>query len=413
LKIFICSLLAIGLGIGLGFLQTVAEFGWKVTPPALAGTQQIKAQETGPRLVIAQDTFAFGRMYQNQTGTHTFVLRNEGLADLTIHPGKPSCKCTVSKVSRKTIPPGETAQVTLTWKTGKSNGKYRKRAPVSTNDPAQPKVQLKIEGTVTAEFAFRPRTLFASSLATDTGTELEAQLFFYGKQPVQLLGQELSDPKIAEHFSIGYHPIATEDLNEPYAKCGYTITVKILPGMAAGNFHQAVVFRTEPEMVQPARLNINGTVRMPVNIFGRQFDKTTQTLNMGTVTGDGGQSMRLLMQVAGQHRDKVKVQLLRSDPPGITLQIGPNLSLAKGTLRQFPLIFTLPKSMKPSHYGVDTEPPGKIVLATGHPDYPEITLHVKLTVEPKDPKKTKEIVNPKEKAAVRATAPVQGARAKE
>lgn len=122
LRILVCAILAIGLGIGLGFLRTAGEFGWTVGIPALAGTQQINTPTENPKVAVPVQTFAFGRMKQNETGTHTFVLANEGLADLKITPGKPSCKCTVSKVSRKTIPPGETAKVTLTWKTGKSKG---------------------------------------------------------------------------------------------------------------------------------------------------------------------------------------------------------------------------------------------------------------------------------------------------
>ena len=119
MKVFICAIIAAALGIGLAVFHTVSEFGWTIETPLLAGTQDRAPLITGPKLVVGSTTHTFERMYQNQTGTHTFMLHNEGLSDLKIIPGKPSCKCTVSKVSRKTIPPGETAEVTLTWKTGK------------------------------------------------------------------------------------------------------------------------------------------------------------------------------------------------------------------------------------------------------------------------------------------------------
>ena len=382
LRILICAIFAAALGIGLGFLRTASEFGWTVGVPALAGTERATAPSAHPRLVISADTYAFGRMKQNATGTHTFILRNEGLENLKITPGKPSCKCTVSKVSRKVIPPGETAEVTLTWKTGKSKGKYRKRAPISTNDPTQPKVQLKIEGTVTPAFAFRPPTLFASSLATDTERTLEAELFFYNDQNVQLLEQTLSDDSLAPRFAIDYIPVAEDALEEPYATCGYRIRVTILPGMEVGNFHQSVIFRTEPEMVQPVRLNINGSVRQPVNIFGPHLDKATQTFDMGTLKEGQSKQMRLLLQAAGEHREEIAPRLIRSEPPGIELNVGKSRLLAKGTLSQFSLIFSLPKQIAPGVYGPSSDHPGQLVIATGHPDYPEITLHVKLHVEP-------------------------------
>ncbi len=376
MRIFIYALATLGFSIGLAVLQTVTEFGWKVQPPLLASTHQTQPLNTGPKLVIAKKNHAFGRMYQNKTGTHTFVLQNEGLSDLKIVPGKPSCKCTVSKVSRKTIPPGETAKVTLTWKTGKSKGKYRKRAPIKTNDPTQPSIQLKIEGTVTPDFAFKPPTLFASGLANDMEKEMDAQLFFYGKDKVELLGQELIDQDLKDYLVIDYEPIPKDQISEPYATAGYKIRVKFLPGMPTGNFHEALIFRSDPSMAQPVRLNINGTVRKPVNIFGPKLNQKTQTLNMGRLTAGSSSPVRLLMQVAGKYRDDVKVKITRSEPPGIQLETGPNLLLAKGTLRQFPLIFTLPEDAKPGFYDVDSHPDGKIIHSTGHPDYPEIEVPV-------------------------------------
>ena len=398
MKVFICAIIAAALGIGLAVFHTVSEFGWTIETPLLAGTQDREPLITKPKLVVGSTTYTFERMYQNQTGTHTFMLRNEGLSDLKIIPGKPSCKCTVSKVSRKTIPPGETAEVTLTWKTGKSKGKYRKRAPIKTNDPAQPSIQLKIEGTVTPDFAFKPPTLFASGLANDMEKTLEAKLYFYGGKQVELFEPTLGGAKLKDFLKIDYQPIPSDQINEPYATSGFAVQVKFLSGMPVGNFHEAVLFRTEPSLPQPVRLNVNGTVRKPVNLFGPKLNRKTQTLDLGKVSGGTGTPVRLLMQVAGRYRDQVQVKLTSSDPPGIGLEIGPDLLLAKGTLRQFPLIFTLPQDARPGVYGTGSHPPGKIVLTTGHPDYPEIELPVKLEIEAPEkqtaPKSAEDVVPP-------------------
>ncbi len=379
MKIFICAIIAVALGAGVAVLRTVSEFGWTIETPLLAGTQD-RDLLIGPKLVTASTTHTFNRMYQNQTGTHTFVLRNEGLSDLKIIPGKPSCKCTVSKVSRKTIPPGETAEVTLTWKTGKSKGKYRKRAPIKTNDPTQQSIQLKIEGTVTPDFAFKPPTLFASGLANDMEKTLEAQLFFYGEKPVEVLESTLGKDDLKNFMKVDYQPIATDQISEPYATSGFKVRVKFFPGMPIGNFHEAVVFRTDPSFTQPVRLKVNGTVRKPVHLFGPKLDRNTQVLDLGKVFAGSGDPVRLLMQVAGRYRDDVQVKVISSDPPGIAVEVGPDLLLAKGTLRQFPLIITPPQNAMPGVYGTGSHPLGKIVLATGHPDYPEIELPVKLEI---------------------------------
>ena len=381
MKIFLVVMIAILTGVALGYAATVAEFGWTTQTPRLDGKRREPGITANPQLVIAEELHSFGRMFQNETGEHTFLLRNEGLADLTIVPGKPSCKCTVSKVSRKTIPSGETAEVTLTWKTGKSRGKYHKSAPITTNDPSQPKIRLKIQGTVTPEFGFKPAAIFASSLSQDKASEFESKLYFYSQPDVKISGDEISDPGIAENIAVQYEPIPADQIEEPFAVCGYTIRVKILPGMAFGNFNEAVLFTTEPSMHLPVRLKINGTVRKPVNIFGPNLDRKTQTLNMGDVVEGTGKRMKLILHTTGKHRERVHPRLKESTPPGIQLEVGPSQALAGGAIRQLPLIIVLPETAPVGDYSTPEEP-GRIVLETDHPDFPEIILNVRLKVSP-------------------------------
>jgi hypothetical protein len=381
MRIFIVVMIAILTGVALGYAATVAEFGWTTQTPRLDGQRREAGITAKPRLVIAEQRHSFGRMFQNETREHTFLLRNEGLADLKIVPGKPSCKCTVSKVSRKTIPSGQTAEVTLTWKTGKSRGKYHKSAPISTNDPSQPKIRLEIQGTVTPEFGFKPATIFASSLSQDKAAEFESKLYFYSQPDVKIRGDKMSDPGIAEKIAVQYEPIPDDQIREAFAVCGYTIRVKILPGMDFGNFNEAVLFETEPSMNSPVRLKINGTVRKPVNIFGPHLDRKTQTLNMGDVAEGAGKRMRLILHSTGKYRERVQPKLKESTPPGMQLEVGSSQTLAGGAIRQLPLVIVLPETAPAGDYS-GPEEPGRIVLETDHPDFPEIVLNVRLKVSP-------------------------------
>jgi hypothetical protein len=42
---------------------------------------------------------------------HTFVLKNAGTSDLLITAIRPACGCTAANLTRQTIPPGESAEL--------------------------------------------------------------------------------------------------------------------------------------------------------------------------------------------------------------------------------------------------------------------------------------------------------------
>ncbi len=48
--------------------------------------------------------------------THDFIFANKGQAALKLYAGDTSCLCTVSRIEREEVPPGESTKVTLAWK---------------------------------------------------------------------------------------------------------------------------------------------------------------------------------------------------------------------------------------------------------------------------------------------------------
>ena len=84
-------------------------------------THQVKAAQADrgpePRAVIRERIHQFGTLDPLTTGTHRFVIRNEGDAPLELSGGQTTCKCTLSEIQRRTVPPGESTEVKLTWNT--------------------------------------------------------------------------------------------------------------------------------------------------------------------------------------------------------------------------------------------------------------------------------------------------------
>jgi len=130
--------LGVALGIASAFVRLQYFIPWYNNPalykaenPDLqAATPKTVRQEpaAAPKAVVAGgQVHDFGVMEADAVGSHVFVLRNEGNAPLEVRQGDATCKCTVGLIGTKSdkekgeqyveIPPGESTQVTLEWKT--------------------------------------------------------------------------------------------------------------------------------------------------------------------------------------------------------------------------------------------------------------------------------------------------------
>ena len=66
-----------------------------------------------PKLSFDETTFPFGRMAVKAENSHSFVIRNEGEADLVMTTGKATCKCTTFSVEKDVLKPGEETKLVI------------------------------------------------------------------------------------------------------------------------------------------------------------------------------------------------------------------------------------------------------------------------------------------------------------
>ena len=90
----------------------------------------------------------FGRITVSAPVSHEFALVNNGKAALTITGNTNSCECTESQVSRKVIPPGESATVSVTFKPAGYTGPVDQFVYVTTDDPENPVYRFSIKADV-------------------------------------------------------------------------------------------------------------------------------------------------------------------------------------------------------------------------------------------------------------------------
>jgi len=103
-----------------------------------------------PRLDMPNASHDFGRIPKRPDVAHVFAVQNTGDADLEIRNLVTSCGCTVAQLSSSIIPPGERADLTVTFDPDfhETKGQVVRLVWFATNDPTQPGIEVRINAEV-------------------------------------------------------------------------------------------------------------------------------------------------------------------------------------------------------------------------------------------------------------------------
>lgn len=94
------------------------------------------AQETGtPHLALSQNSWDFGKLWQDEKAEFELTVKNEGTADLTIKEVRTTCGCTVAQPERYVIPPGESTTIKVKYDTHGKQGDVSSKVIIASNDP--------------------------------------------------------------------------------------------------------------------------------------------------------------------------------------------------------------------------------------------------------------------------------------
>ncbi|MHC4067825.1 MAG: DUF1573 domain-containing protein, partial [Planctomycetota bacterium] len=125
---------------------------WLVVALLVAGgddaspPQEDESSAGKPKLVVKEQEVDLGLIREGKKADAVFLLENHGDADLIISKVKGSCGCTTVKLTEeeKVIPPGGSQKVVTTFNSRNRPGKQTKSVTVYSNDPAEPRLPLKL-----------------------------------------------------------------------------------------------------------------------------------------------------------------------------------------------------------------------------------------------------------------------------
>jgi hypothetical protein len=320
------------------------------------------------------------------TQRHEFAFKNVGTAPLVLTKGTTSCKCTISEVDTKPIPPGGSTKVTVQW-SGKGNlGDFQQTANIITNDPARSQITLTIDGRLTTSVRVDPSDLVITRITA--GEPAGAKFRLYGSltEPLQIKEIKLEDPKFAGLFQFRSRPLSTEELKaDPDARSGYEVEVTIRPGLPVGLIRQKILLATNYSSRPSIELPVGGKVVSQIAIVGKGWSEENGFLDLGTVNGRTGGAYTVLLVTAGPHHSEIKYGPVEMDPDLLDLlkvEIGQTTGPENGTMSRTPLTFSIPPGSPPAnHLGSDVGKLGQIRIKTSHPNIPVLRILVRFAVE--------------------------------
>jgi hypothetical protein len=363
--------------------QTVAS-GPAAAPPSAPA---------GPKLVLDQSQYDFGKMETNGAGWHEFVLANRGDRPLVLSRGKSSCGCCTCVCDARLpeqgrIGPGESGKVTLQWSIKQYTGNFRQSENLATNDPQRPEVTLEVSGRITPTVRVVPTQLVFSRVPAGKPAVGEVYLYAYRSEPLKILGHELSDPAKAGSFKITCQPLAADQVAaEPDAQSGWLLRVEVNSSVAAGPFRQQIVLKTNVPSAPEVEIPLEGTVGSEIAVAGFGWDEQTGVLTLGTVAMAKGTSRKLQVVVRGPHAKDVRLKPVKIVPDLLKVDVGQGKPIGQGAVIQIPLSIRIPPGNRAAnHLGSKASDLGQIVFETGHPQQPELRVLVRFAVRP-DPGK--------------------------
>ena len=104
----------------------------------------LAASGAAPTIRFERTTHDFGAIPSNQKQDFSWAYHNDGKAPLTIIAMTPSCGCTASVADPKSVPPGSSGALKITYDPAGQSGDVRKTLTVVTNDPTHPRTILTI-----------------------------------------------------------------------------------------------------------------------------------------------------------------------------------------------------------------------------------------------------------------------------
>ncbi|MCS7065336.1 MAG: DUF1573 domain-containing protein [Fimbriimonadales bacterium] len=217
-----------------------------------------------PKIVVEPMEHDFGDVAQGDNVKFTFKVRNEGDAPLEI-TARPSCGCVTPHYDR-VIQPKQEGVLEAELRTAGFRGNQVKTIQVTSNDPDQSNLTLRLTANIKTAIDVRPSEMLAITLKEGEPTVQEVEVVSNTKEPLEIQQITTSAP---------YVKAEAQRIDEKRQK----VTITINPDAPPGRNNFVVTARTNLQGAPQVNITLmaeKGIIVTPTNVFFGVITPQTQ-----------------------------------------------------------------------------------------------------------------------------------------
>jgi hypothetical protein len=350
-----------------GTKRQAADDGIQNLDPAVDARPPVADGALSPKAVAAERVYEFGRMAIGEKKTHRFRIENKGSASLVIAKGPTECKCTISNLSTRQIPPGNFADVELAWAPREADPAFEKSAIIWTNDPRLSEIRFRIVGKVGRALAVSPTAWHAGTVAEDHDGKAAGMLVSEVDRDFKILSVEPSDRNV----TVSYKPMTSHALSRVGMLGGYEFTTSVGKGIPIGNFRSRLKILTTLDPKTPIDVELTAVRPGPIRFLSAvplvgsaRWNAEKSVLNLGRFRHEVGSKTELPALVYDMS-GRFQVIAVKSSDSFLKVSVEPNQSSDAGAQRGIRFVFEVPPGSPPVNYF--TGKPAHVTVQTNHP----------------------------------------------
>lgn len=229
-----------------------------------------------------------------------------------------------------------------------------------------------------------PEAVVLPGITAGGGARGGVTVFTYGAVPPTEVSAEIDGDDADRLFAVSTPPLAGgAETDEAGATGGFRVEVEVKPGLPLGRLRRTISVTFDMDGEVTAEIPLDGQVGGDLVLAGPGWDTTRQSLMLGTVSGRAGLATQLFITAKGPHAGAVRPVVRETVPGSLAVKVGESRPVGSGGSLRIPLeIAIAPGSGPVNHLCSESGPPGRIVLDTGHPDAPTLTIPVCVSIGP-------------------------------
>lgn len=254
------------------------------------GATAASAQQ--PRAMPVQPVFDAGVVMRGAKIEHTFAIKNEGAAALTIREVQAACGCAVTRFDR-TIAPGERGRVHTVIDTKTFRGPIAKAVTVYTNDQNAAEIRLVVKADVRPVVEARP--VYARFLTVVGGEREASEHLLWSTQGPALEVEKVVSPY--PYLEARIAPATEEEHDSAGGERQWKLTLELGDGAPVGPLADFVEVHTNNPELGVFKLPVSGYVRPVLAVtpqradFGRRaveepYETALEIRNLGAAAID-------------------------------------------------------------------------------------------------------------------------------